>query len=151
MKRVFLMFLMLVVAGCGKLGVGYRVTLAVRNAGDATSKALAVACGEKRVACKEKHAIKTPGYALCMDKCVKALEAWAKVVKPAVNSALRAAWAVLEAARLRGEKKAKWQEALRPGACQLIRAVTVDWKHLLGKHMKDITPYLKAAEGLVCK
>lgn len=150
-KRVIFVLLMLLLMGCGKLGVGYRVTLAVRNAGDATSKALAAACGEKRVKCKEKHAVKTAGYALCMDKCVKALKAWTQIVKPALNTALRASWSVLEAARLKGEKKAKWQEALRPGACSLIRAVTVDWKILLGKHLKSIMPYLKAAEGLVCK
>ena len=146
-----LLYLMGHMGGCKTaLGVGYRSVLVVRNAGDATSKALAAACEAKRVACKAKHAIKTPGYRDCMKQCMDAFAAWRLYVKPTVNTSLRSAFGVLEVARAKKQKKAPWLEALKPGACQLL-GILQEWKTFMPKDVASLLTLLKSVEGLVCK
>lgn len=145
------LYLMFQFGGCGSgLGVGYRSVLVVRNAGDATSKALAAACEAKRQDCKAKHGVKTEGYKSCMENCLKALKAWRLYAKPAINTSLRAAFGVLEVARARKKKQAPWLEALKPGACQLVKMVQ-EWRGLMPKDAASLLTLLKGVEGLVCK
>jgi hypothetical protein len=138
------------IMACSKLGVGYRSVLLVRNAGDATSKALAVVAEAGRTKCKAKHKIKTAGYATCIKPYLNALEKWRLYVKTSVNTALAAAFGVLEVARARKKKKAPWLEALKPGACALVLALK-QWRELMPKDAKSLLTLLVGVEGLVCK
>lgn len=138
------------IVSCSKLGVGYRSVLVVRNAGDATSKALAAVAEAGRVKCKAAHKVKTAEYASCIKPYLDALEKWRLYVKPAINTALAATFGVLEAAKQRGQKKAPWLKAMKPGACKLSGALE-QWKALSPEDFKSLIALIKSVEGLVCK
>ena len=147
---VFCLAALAVLSGCKSgLAVGYRTVLTVRRAGDLTAEALAGACQIKRDECKTKHAVKTPAYAACVARCLKALAVW-RTVKRALNTSLRAAYGVLEVARARKQDKAPWVDALKPGGCQLSKAIR-GWADVMPDDVKSILALLKIAEGLVCK
>lgn len=136
--------------GCkNPLGVGYTTTLAFRKAGDITADALTDFCQAKREACKAKHKIKTPAYADCMKRCLKAFGVW-RHTKRALNTSLRASKGALDVARERKMKKAPWLEALKPGGCQLPAVLRI-WKDMMPKIVQSILAMLQVVEGLVCK
>jgi len=147
---VLFIFLLGHVGACSKLGIGYRCVLVVRNAGDATSQALAAACEAKRQECKSKHAIKTKEYTACVAKCLEALKVWRLYVKPSVNTALASAFGVLETAKQAGKKKTNWLAALKPGACALVTALK-QWRELMPEKYKSLMALIGSVEGLVCK
>ena len=147
---VALVYLMAQISGCyAGRRAGYSTIKAIRDAGDATGKALAAACQERRDACKAAHKIKTAEFAKCWAKCGKAIKVW-KIVKAAVNTAFHAAWGTLEIARGRKKDTWKWKDALKPGLCALAGALR-QWRELMPKSAGSLLAMLETAEGIACK
>jgi hypothetical protein len=79
-------------AGCpSPYLTAYRGIATARATAATTEQALADACQVKRVGCLEAHGPGTPAYGACVEPCVKALTAWTKYTRPALNTALVAA------------------------------------------------------------
>jgi hypothetical protein len=147
---VAIIILAFTTAGCWNNAAGYRALTVTVKVGNETGKTLAVVCKAKRVECVKKYgAVRTPELEECIRTCYKALDAWVKVVKPAISSSVAFAFGGLETARAAKKTDSTWIDKLKPGACALVRAVT-EWRDMLGKKAEGFLNLLGSVEGFVC-
>jgi hypothetical protein len=83
-----------------------------------------------------------------MAKAVRAGTQWQQYIKPGINTALSATFAMLEEAY--PKKDTDWESRLKRGLCPLIEAID-EWKHLLGDDAEKVLVWLRLVKGVVCK
>jgi hypothetical protein len=145
---VLLLALALMASACS-LTTGYRGVTVTVKAGNETGKTVAAVCGEKRRACVDKHKSDIPALKACLAPCHKALTDWTTIVRPAVNTAIGAAFAALETARQAGRKDSTWVARLRPGICALA-SILQEWRTLMGDKAETLLNLLGTVEDVAC-
>jgi hypothetical protein len=131
------------------LTTGYRGVTVATKVGNETGKTIASVCGEKRRVCVGKHVGDTPALNACLKPCHKALTDWTTIVRPAVNTAIGAAFASLETARQAKRSDSTWVAKLRPGICALA-AILQEWRTLMGDKAKTLLNLLGTVEDVAC-
>jgi len=138
-------------AACaGPYAVAWRTTEAVRQVGNQVDYSLGVIAQKKHLECVSAHGRQTAAYAACIDKHRRALDAWRRIARPAVNSALAATVAAIQIAeRVKPDKPLEWETLLRPAVCAIARVVE-QWGHLMGSDKDQITSLLRGLKGATC-
>ena len=138
-------------AACaGPYAAAWRTTEAVRQVGNQVDQSLGVVAQQKHLECVAAHGRKTAAYAACIDKHRRALDAWRRIARPAVNSALAATVAGIQLAeRVKSDKPMDWEALLQPAVCALARVVE-QWGHLMGNDKGRIMSLLRGLKGVTC-
>jgi hypothetical protein len=137
--------------GCGNNAAGYRALTVTVKAGNETGKTMAAVCKAQRLSCTKKFgAVRTVELEECLRDCYKALTAWVKYVKPAINTSVGLAFAGLETARAAKKVDSTWIAKLRPAVCALIKGLG-EWKALLGKKAESLLSLLGSVEKIACQ
>jgi len=134
---------------------GWVSTAALVDARDATDKGIASAFQSKIDDCKDKH----KADQISLQKCVEdsreysAAAQWLRIIKPAIDTSVKVAKAVLEIAEKTQASKdstiKKVLSALKDGFCKLLPAVK-DWQHMFSAEAQAALKYLDLIK-VVCK
>lgn len=101
--------------------------------------------------CKTKYGAATKPYADCLGKYPEAADAWIKIVRPAVNSALTMTVAAIQLAEQSKDKNVPWLEYLKPALCAMCQAIA-EWDKLLPSTVKTYsTATCKFITAATCK
>ena len=138
-------------AACaGPYAAAWRTTEAVRQVGNQVDYSLGVVAQTKHLECVNAHGKQTAAYAACIDKHRRALDAWRRIARPAVNSALAATVAGIQLAeRVKADKPLDWEALLRPAVCAIARVVE-QWSYLMGSDKDRIMGLLRGLKGVTC-
>jgi len=129
----------------------WRTSDVVRQAGNQVDRAFGTLARNQHKKCVEAHGPRTSGYAVCIDKHKKALDAWRKQARPAVNSALIATVSAIQIAeKVKQDKPVNWVSLLRPAVCAITKVIE-QWGHLLGDEKQQLLSYLGAIKGVTCE
>lgn len=144
---IMILAVLLMSAGCGNLAAGYRAVTVTVKVGNETGRTLAGACSVQRKACVAKH--KDAALRACLQPCHKALTAWTKIARPAINASTIATFGALETARAAKRTDSTWIAKIRPGLCALM-GMLKEGKALLGDKAKPLLDLLATVEGVAC-
>lgn len=128
---------------------GYRTIATARATAATVEQSLTDVCHLKRVACLETHGAATPAYDACWVECRRALTAWTKYTRPAINTAITAAvGSVATAEAVKGKV-----DLVTIGKLLACAGVTgaAQWKHLLTVEWRAwADAAIKLVSGYVC-
>ena len=144
-----------VTSGCKSvLGIAWKATYGVKQAGELASETIGALADKKHEACLGKYPSKSTEYTQCVGPMKRLLEKWRDIAKPAINSALAATVGALLIAERAGVDKALslmnvWK-LIKPGICALAQVVEAWSGWIPQKTAKQLRTWLQLAKGVTC-